>query len=178
MKRFIFLSLLVLNFSYGQTNNVKITILSTMVADYDYLGEWGFAALVESDGNKILFDTGFRENTVLENAASLNIDLSMVEHVLLSHNHSDHTGGLKTLRKKLMILNPNAMKYVHVGKGIFMDRWSNKINRNSFKTHKEELENLGIEFIYHEKPEEIFPNVWTTGIVPRNHNEKNWSGYI
>ena len=177
MKRFIFLSLLILYFSYGQTNNAKITILSTMVADYDYLGEWGFAALVESDGNKILFDTGFRENTVLENAASLNIDLSMVEHVLLSHNHSDHTGGLKTLRKKLMILNPNAMKYVHVGKGIFMDRWSNKKNRNSFKTHKEELENLGIEFIYHEKPEEIFPNVWTTGIVPRNHNEKNWSGY-
>ena len=177
MKRLIILSLLILNFSYGQTNNVKITILSTMVADYDYLGEWGFAALVESDGNKILFDTGFRENTVLENAASLNIDLSMVEHVLLSHNHSDHTGGLKTLRKKLMILNPNAMKYVHVGKGIFMDRWSNKINRNKFKTYKEELENLGIEFIYHEKPEEIFPNVWTTGIVPRNHNEKNWSGY-
>ena len=74
MKRYIFLSLLILNFSNGQTNNVKITILSTMVADYDYLGEWGFAALVESDGNKILFDTGFRENTVLENAASLNID--------------------------------------------------------------------------------------------------------
>ena len=42
-------------------------------------------------GLKILFDTGFRENTVIENAASLNIDLSMVEHVLLSHNHSDHT---------------------------------------------------------------------------------------
>mgnify|MGYP001047210666 CR=1 FL=1 len=61
MKRFIFLSLLILNFSYGQTNNVKITILSTMVADYDYLGESGFAALVESGGNKILFDTGFRK---------------------------------------------------------------------------------------------------------------------
>jgi len=29
MKRFIFLSLLILNFSYGQTNNVKITITST-----------------------------------------------------------------------------------------------------------------------------------------------------
>ena len=24
---------------------------------------------------------------------------------------------------------------------------------------------------------EIFPNIWTTGVVPRIHNEKNWSGY-
>ena len=39
-----------------------------MVADYNYLGEWGFSALIESDGEKLLFDTGFRENTVLENA--------------------------------------------------------------------------------------------------------------
>ena len=102
-----------------------------MVADYDFIGEWGFAALIESDGNQILFDTGFRQNTVLENADSLKIDLSVVEHVFLSHNHMDHAGGLKQLRKKLMKTNPNAMKYVHVGKGIFLDRWSNGKNRNT-----------------------------------------------
>ena len=177
MKRFTLTFLLTFSVSFGQTNNLKITILSTMVADYDYIGEWGFAALVESDGNKILFDTGFRENTVLENADSLKIDLSQVEHVFLSHNHTDHTGGLKRIRKKLMKINPNALKYVHVGKGIFLDRWSNNKNRNTFKTYKKELETLGMEFIYHDKPEEIFPNIWTTGIVPRVHNEKNWSGY-
>ena len=63
---------------FCQVNNLKITVLSTMVADYDYIGEWGFAAIVESDGNQILFDTGFRDNTVLENADSLGIDLSKV----------------------------------------------------------------------------------------------------
>ena len=162
---------------FSQVNNLKITVLSTMVADYDYIGEWGFAAIVESDGNQILFDTGFRDNTVLENADSLGIDLSKVEHVFLSHNHTDHTGGLMRLRKELMVSNPNAMKYVHVGKGIFIDRWSNSINRNAFKTYKKQFEDLGIEFIYHDKPEEIFPNIWTTGTVPRVHNEKNWSGY-
>ena len=94
VKRFISICLFVLAFIAAQTNNLKITVLSTMVADYDYIGEWGFAALVEVDGNQILFDTGFRENTVLENADSLNIDLSKVEHVFLSHNHMDHAGGL------------------------------------------------------------------------------------
>ena len=82
-----------------------------MVADYDYIGEWGFAAIIESDGNQILFDTGFRPNTVLENADSLNIDLSGIEHVFLSHNHMDHAGGLRQLRLKLMTKNKNAMKY-------------------------------------------------------------------
>ena len=49
---------IMVGFSYGQTKDLKITILSTMVADYDYLGEWGFSAIIESDGHKILFDTG------------------------------------------------------------------------------------------------------------------------
>ena len=32
-----------------QVSDLKITVLSTIVADYDYIGEWGFSALVESD---------------------------------------------------------------------------------------------------------------------------------
>ena len=35
------------------------------------------------------------------------------------------------------------------------------------------MEEIGIEFIIHEKPKEIFPHIWTTGVVPRIHNEKN-----
>ncbi len=63
-----------------------------MLAD-DGIGEWGFSALVESDGHKILFDTGARPNTVLENAKELKIDLSDVQDVILSHFHDDHTTG-------------------------------------------------------------------------------------
>ena len=58
-KRFLLgIITIMLGFSYGQTIDLKITILSTMVADYDYLGEWGFSAIIESDGHKLLFDTG------------------------------------------------------------------------------------------------------------------------
>ena len=168
---------LLIGLTHSQSSNLKITILSTMVADYDYIGEWGFSALVESDDNKVLFDTGFRPRTVLENADSLGIDLSTVEHVFLSHNHMDHTGGLLYLRRKLMKTNPSAIRYVHVGKGIFSERISNGINKNTLTTIKNELESSGIVFIVHEKPKEIFPKIWTTGIVPRKYNERNWSGY-
>ena len=38
----------------AELQNLKITILSTMLAD-EGIGEWGFAALVEADGHKILY---------------------------------------------------------------------------------------------------------------------------
>ena len=43
-----------------------------------YIGEWGFSALIEADGKKILFDAGSRENTVLQNANELNIKLNNI----------------------------------------------------------------------------------------------------
>src|SRR5277367_6070407 len=76
--------------THRQVKTLKVTILSTMLAD-DGIGEWGFAALVEADGHKILFDTGARPNTVLENARELKLDLSDVQDVILSHFHDDHT---------------------------------------------------------------------------------------
>src|SRR4051812_46947020 len=38
----------------GRVKSLKITVLSTMLADRQELGEWGFAALVEADGHRIL----------------------------------------------------------------------------------------------------------------------------
>ena len=38
-----------------------------IVADTAGVGEWGFAALVEADGRRILLDTGAAPDTVLKN---------------------------------------------------------------------------------------------------------------
>jgi len=54
---------------------LKVTVLSTMLAGDVGLGEWGFAALLEADGQRLLIDTGDRPETVLHNAAELGIDL-------------------------------------------------------------------------------------------------------
>src|SRR5690349_9902768 len=88
----------------GKVRTLKITILSTMLAD-EGIGEWGFAALVEADGRAWLFDTGARPDTVLANARELKIDLSKIGDVILSHNHGDHTGGLVALRTALAKVN-------------------------------------------------------------------------
>ncbi|MFN0180027.1 MAG: MBL fold metallo-hydrolase [Gemmatimonadales bacterium] len=99
---------------------VKVTVLSTMLAGDPAggIGEWGYAALVEVDGYRILFDTGARPETVLRNAAGLGIDLSAVTDVILSHNHDDHTGGLLTLRREMAKKNPAALGTVHVARAV------------------------------------------------------------
>jgi 7,8-dihydropterin-6-yl-methyl-4-(beta-D-ribofuranosyl)aminobenzene 5'-phosphate synthase len=155
--------------------SLKITTLSTMRAD-DGIGEWGYAALVEVDGKRILFDTGARPRTVLENARELGIDLATVEDVVLSHNHGDHTGGLLTLRRELASTNPRALSRAHVGEGIFARRVSARgAEGNGLLPDRAAYEASGASFIVHARPVELAPGVWLTGPVPRAHPERNYS---
>jgi 7,8-dihydropterin-6-yl-methyl-4-(beta-D-ribofuranosyl)aminobenzene 5'-phosphate synthase len=148
-----------------------------MLADNKGIGEWGFAALVESGGQRILFDTGARPETVLRNAKELGIDLSGVSDVILSHHHGDHTGGLLTLRRELAKTNPRALSRAYVGPGIFLSRpRDDGSESNETIALKSAYEATGGAFVVAEKPTEIFPGAWLTGPVPRTHPERNWSG--
>lgn len=154
--------------------NLKITILSTMLSD-NGVGEWGFAALVEADGHRILVDAGARPETVLTNVREMNIDLSDVREIVLTHNHDDHVGGLLTLRREFMKKNPAALSVVHVGKGIFYSRPKDGKEDNVMIAVRKEYEATGGKFVEHDAPAELFPGAWLTGPVPRPYPERNWS---
>jgi 7,8-dihydropterin-6-yl-methyl-4-(beta-D-ribofuranosyl)aminobenzene 5'-phosphate synthase len=153
---------------------VKITILSTMLADAG-IGEWGFSALIEVDTFRLLFDTGNRPETVLENLKELNLDISGVTHFILSHSHADHTGGWISLRKALAATNMRALTELHVGKGFFYQRVnpSGEIFRQR-KSDSTYYTALGGEIHIHETFQEILPGMFVTGPVPRVHPEKNY----
>jgi 7,8-dihydropterin-6-yl-methyl-4-(beta-D-ribofuranosyl)aminobenzene 5'-phosphate synthase len=150
-----------------------------MLADRG-IGEWGFAALVEVDGRRLLFDTGYRPETVLQNARELGIDLSTVTDVVLSHHHADHTGGLLTLRRELARGNPTAVSRIHVAPGMFLSRrrGGSEQEANSMIALKAQVEAAGGVFTEHNGPAELFPGVWLTGPVPRRHAERNWSAGV
>lgn len=161
--------------THHKIGSLKVTILSTMLAE-EGMGEWGFAALVEADGRRILFDTGLHPETVLQNARELGIDLSTVTDVVLSHHHGDHTGGLLALRRELSGKAPRAISRVHVAPGIFSSRRrpGSDEEANPTISIKSAMEGTGAAFVEHKKAEEIFPGIWVTGPVPRPYPERNW----
>jgi len=157
--------------------SLQVKVLSTMLSGNPRagIGEWGFAAIVEVDGQRILFDTGARPDTVLKNAKELGVDLADVKDVILSHNHPDHTSGLITLRREFAKMNPTALSRAHVGKGIFWSRPSDSGEANVMVKFKPEYEGAGGVFIEYDAPKEILPGVWLTGPVPRVYPERNFS---
>jgi 7,8-dihydropterin-6-yl-methyl-4-(beta-D-ribofuranosyl)aminobenzene 5'-phosphate synthase len=69
--------------------------------------DWGYAALVEYGGKRILFDTGGNGAVLAKNAKAKGIDLSKLDFVVMSHRHGDHTGGLSYV----LSLNPTVKIY-------------------------------------------------------------------
>lgn len=80
---------------------MKLTILvdnNTFIDQY-YFGEPAVSYYIETEGKKILLDTGYSE-ILMRNAELMGIDLSQVTHIALSHSHNDHTRGLMFLQEK------------------------------------------------------------------------------
>ncbi|HEV8041968.1 MAG TPA: MBL fold metallo-hydrolase [Bryobacteraceae bacterium] len=160
-----------------QVRSLRVEVLSTMLTSDAGIGEWGFSAVVEADGHRILFDTGARPTTVLNNAKELGVDLANITEVVLSHNHSDHTGGLMTLRRAMQQKNPAALSEAYTGKGIFAARRSGPGKALEFMVNtRRDYEASGGHFVEYDHPVEIWNGVWLTGPVPRKYPERNWSG--
>ena len=134
----------------------------------------------------MLFDTGFKQSTVWSNSKVLDVDLSEVNHVILSHYHTDHTGGLLHMRKQLMAAYPNALSQVYVGKGFFQQRFAKggkpvysldqSLNPDYFENPEDfrhAAQALGIQFTEVKQALEIFPGLHLTGPIKRLHDERN-----
>jgi len=93
-------------------DKAQITVL------YDAFGkdpalqkDWGYAALVEYGGKRILFDTGNNPDVLEQNAKAKRVDLSKLDFVVMSHRHGDHMGGLSYLLR----VNPSVKIYAPKG---------------------------------------------------------------
>ncbi|MCL1829745.1 MAG: MBL fold metallo-hydrolase [Oscillospiraceae bacterium] len=72
---------------------MKITALAENRSDRGLKTVHGLSLYIETEKHKLLFDVG-PDYTLFENGASLGIDLSETDVVILSHGHRDHGGEL------------------------------------------------------------------------------------
>lgn len=86
---------------------MKVTVLSENTSACGLPSEHGLSLYVETNGRKLLFDTG-QGDLFARNAEVLGVDLSAVGLAVISHGHYDHGGGLKTF----LSLNDSAPVYL------------------------------------------------------------------
>lgn len=73
---------------------MKISVLADNRTNHPELEtEHGLSVYMETDGYKFLLDTG-ASDLFIKNAHKLQVDLSLVDFVFISHGHADHIGGL------------------------------------------------------------------------------------
>jgi len=101
--------------------------------------DWGFSCLISTDSENILFDTGANGDILLENMKILNLNPNDIDKIIISHEHSDHYGGLKALFSKTKDIDAYRLSRDIIDKKI--------------------------TFISPEIPESISKGVWTTGRI-------------
>ncbi len=87
----------------AQRGTVRITIVSDNVEPVSGTDEaplrtaWGFACVVDTADERVLFDTGSDGPMLIGNMRALGIDPQTIDVLVLSHEHWDHTGGIDAL---------------------------------------------------------------------------------
>ena len=129
---------------------IKITTLIENKDGHCINGEFGLSLLIDDNDFRFIFDTG-KTGKFLENAEKMNINLKNIQHMVLSHSHFDHTGGVKTF-----IENCSNNFTLHIAPTFFEEK--HKITEliheflgNNFD--KKYIENSGVKIHYIEGDE-------------------------
>jgi len=151
--------------------SLKVTTLieNTMGEHLALKSEHGISFFIEKEGHKLLFDTG-QSGAILENSEQLQLDLSDLEYVILSHGHYDHSGGFRALTriaKKFELI---------VGDGFFNKKYAyrnnsyeflgNNFNENFLKENK-----ISYKFV-NKDLNEIIPGIYVITNFPRIHKDE------
>ncbi len=76
----------------------SVLIDNNTIIDRYFSGEPGLSFLIEAEGKRILFDTGYSD-AFLENTRKLGENLLDLDYIVFSHGHMDHTWGFDSLIK-------------------------------------------------------------------------------
>ena len=129
----------------GESPLPRITVVyNNVLYQTGLTTDWGFSCVIEGLGKTILFDTGADGDLLLANMKRLGVKPETVDVVFLSHNHSDHTGGLSRFLK----LNSRVIVYLPKSFPLAFER---------------SIINRGARVVRVGRPKEMLKRVHTTG---------------
>lgn len=144
---------------------IRITTLTENTATMgDFLAEWGLSILIETEKANILLDTG-KSISASYNTDALDIDLSRIDKIVLSHGHHDHTGGLRQILSR-MGKEVEVIAHPDIWTTKYRRREGEKDRHIGIPFQRQELESLGARFNLTTKPVKVADNVMTTGEIP------------
>jgi len=160
---------------------LRITIVvenSATIRNSSVWAQHGLSILLELgfglDRMKLLMDTGTSSSVMLHNADALNIDLSEIDLISLSHGHYDHTGGLMGVlqRRKSRIA-------VLAHPDIFAPKLKARptLKFIGLPFNRAEAKAAGAIFLEARSPVAIAPGLTTTGEVPRIESFEKVEGF-
>ncbi len=159
------------------------TLVENAIYGRGLQAEHGLSLLIETGKYKILFDTG-QSDLFIRNAKLLNIDITDVDFLILSHGHSDHTGGLghflSANKKAPVICKQEALyrKFKDKRENGIIESKGLDLSRFCFITERTEL--ISGLFLFPELPvmnedDTHFERFFTQtpqGVIPDNFNDE------
>lgn len=93
-----------------------VTLIENLVYGQGLFAEHGLSIYIETEHQKILFDTG-QSGLFIQNAQKLGVEIGDIDCLVLSHGHYDHTGGLYPF------LKANSKAKVYAKREIFAPKY-------------------------------------------------------
>jgi 7,8-dihydropterin-6-yl-methyl-4-(beta-D-ribofuranosyl)aminobenzene 5'-phosphate synthase len=151
---------------------LRITTLAENLVMTRCLGQWGLSLLLQfidakDNHRKIIFDTGIHKESLLYNIKQLDVDLSDVDCVVISHGHGDHTAATVEVVEAAGGVSVHAHPHTFLPR-FYEDKTGKRRQHGVPKGEGlEEIEKAGGEIFLKKEPTEILPGVWTTGQIQR-----------
>lgn len=123
-----------------------------------FIAEHGFAALIETEGKKILVDTGATGIALEHNLSLIGLTFDDIDIIFLSHGHKDHTGGLPKVKGKI-IAHPD----------VFYERYLETKEGARFDLSSPQTDSLMHKIEFFREPVRLAKGVITTGEIERIH---------
>lgn len=134
--------------------------------------EHGISICLVSDSHQTIFDTG-QTGLFADNASNLGIDLAATDHLVLSHGHFDHTGGIPRFFQEY----PSPTVYAHPA--VTLKRYSIKKATGPrmigmSESSQQVLESMNVSWV--QEPKDITDQLKLTGPIPRTTEYEDVGG--